>query len=484
MRAGVYTATAGDGHVSLLRGREWGERLGLLAPPELAALRTLATGWHLEADLPAASRPLLHRLHAGGWLDVRHELGGRPLVTVRPLGPHRARTGGGQRTAPTAPAAPGGPGGASASAALGGLSGRVPAVVPAEPLLSRFAVLRRDGDHLVLESPLASAAVVVHDAAVTALVHQLAAPAGEAAGVVDLPPPVVSELVAVLAAHGLVHDAAEERRPDLAGEQWSPHELWFHARSRGGYHDQPLGGTLWAAGRFDPLPARRARPPDTTGTRVELAGPEPAVAAPGPAPGFDASLDAVLRARRSIREQDGDRPLTVRQLGEFLHRCARVTQVAADGRQQVSLRPSPSGGALHGLELYPVVTRVDGLAAGMYHYDPFGHALDPVCGDGPLVRRLAALAGQASGAAVPQVLLVASCRFGRVMWKYQGMAYALVLKDLGALFQTMYLVATAMGLAPCALGCGDVELFAAATGLDPRVESSVGEFMLGSRAAR
>jgi len=45
----------------------------------------------------------------------------------------------------------------------------------------------------------------------------------------------------------------------------------------------------------------------------------------------------------------------------------------------------------------------------------------------------------------------------------------------------MYLVATAMGLAPCALGSGDTELFAKATGLDRLAEASVGEFMLGSR---
>jgi SagB-type dehydrogenase family enzyme len=61
------------------------------------------------------------------------------------------------------------------------------------------------------------------------------------------------------------------------------------------------------------------------------------------------------------------------------------------------------------------------------------------------------------------------------------MAYALVLKHVGVLCQTMYLVATAMGLAPCALGTGDSDLFAYATGLDYVAESSVGEFALGSR---
>ncbi|HET9143975.1 SagB family peptide dehydrogenase, partial [Actinophytocola sp.] len=184
----------------------------------------------------------------------------------------------------------------------------------------------------------------------------------------------------------------------------------------------------------------------------------------------------------SVREPDDAHPLTLAQLGEFLHRSARVRRAAQDDKTEVSLRPSPSGGALHGLEIYPVVSRVSGLAAGMYHYDPFAHVLEPVPAGDRAVRQLVGRASAAAGGShPPQVLLVVTARFGRVMWKYQGMAYALILKDLGALLQTMYLVATAMNLAPCALGAGDSALFAQATGLDELEEASIGEFMLSSR---
>jgi hypothetical protein len=44
----------------------------------------------------------------------------------------------------------------------------------------------------------------------------------------------------------------------------------------------------------------------------------------------------------------------------------------------------------------------------------------------------------------------------------------------------MYLVATAMGFAPCALGGGNSDVFAEAAGTDYYAESSVGEFVLGS----
>ena len=45
----------------------------------------------------------------------------------------------------------------------------------------------------------------------------------------------------------------------------------------------------------------------------------------------------------------------------------------------------------------------------------------------------------------------------------------------------MYLAATAMGLGPCAVGGGDADRFARAAGTDYCVETSVGEFLLGSQ---
>jgi SagB-type dehydrogenase family enzyme len=84
---------------------------------------------------------------------------------------------------------------------------------------------------------------------------------------------------------------------------------------------------------------------------------------------------------------------------------------------------------------------------------------------------------------VPQVLITFAARFQRMGWKYDGMAYAATLKNVGVMYQTMYLVATAMGIAPCGLVSGNSDLLAQAAGLDYLKESSVGEFMLGSRAS-
>jgi SagB-type dehydrogenase family enzyme len=77
--------------------------------------------------------------------------------------------------------------------------------------------------------------------------------------------------------------------------------------------------------------------------------------------------------------------------------------------------------------------------------------------------------------------VILAARFRRLAWKYASIACALTLKHVGVVYQTMDLVATAMHLAPCALGGGDSDLFARVAGIDYYEESSVNEFLLGSR---
>jgi SagB-type dehydrogenase family enzyme len=82
-------------------------------------------------------------------------------------------------------------------------------------------------------------------------------------------------------------------------------------------------------------------------------------------------------------------------------------------------------------------------------------------------------------AAAPQILITIAARFGRISWKYSSLAYALILKDVGVLFQTFYLMATDMGLGGCAIGIGNIDLFAKMTGIEFHVEGPVGQFAIG-----
>jgi SagB-type dehydrogenase family enzyme len=139
---------------------------------------------------------------------------------------------------------------------------------------------------------------------------------------------------------------------------------------------------------------------------------------------------------------------------------------------------------MHGLELYLTISRCDGIVPGFYHYDPQDHLLEHLSDLGALHQTLLADGCGAAGLqAQPDVLITLAARFGRTSWKYQSMAYALILKDTGALYQQMYLVATAMNLTPCGLGGGNSDLFAKAAGLDYYAETSVGEFLLSGKTS-
>ncbi|HEY2574032.1 MAG TPA: SagB family peptide dehydrogenase, partial [Verrucomicrobiaceae bacterium] len=260
--------------------------------------------------------------------------------------------------------------------------------------------------------------------------------------------------------------------------QWEFHDLLFHSRSRMGRHRHPFGGTWRFSGALPPLPA--LKPPMST-QRITLHHPDLQALETS-----DASFSHVSEARCSVRER-GEKTISAAQLGEFLHRSARMKELrAADPENprsyDVALGPCASGGALHELELYLAVWSCAGLEPGLYHYDPMAHELELLTGLGPGQRQLLFGACQSSGTETPpDVLINIAARFQRASWKYQSMAYALILKNAGALYQQMYLVATAMNLAPCGLGGGNSDLFAEAANLDYWEETSVGEFMLSGR---
>lgn len=355
-------------------------------------------------------------------------------------------------------------------------------------VLSRFAYLRCDGGQMVVESPLAHSRIVLHDPLATAIVAALAAPTtieqlALQAG--DMPTETIARLVDFLTEARIVQQtasAAPENEP--AGlHAWEFHDLLFHSRSRRGRSDAPFGGTYRLA--------HRSPPPAVKSVGVKEGYP---LDRPDPQrlERDDPPFALVQERRRSIRKY-GEQPITARQLGEFLYRTARVKEQwqvelpTPAGAVEIELtsRPYPAGGGLYELEFYTAVGACHGLAGGLYHYDPVEHRLDRVAAKSSYADELLDEAAASAGidAATLQVLIVLSARFERIAWKYESIAYSLVLKHVGVVYQTMYLVATAMGLAPCALGCGDSDLFARASGNDYYTETSVGEFLLGSRAS-
>lgn len=436
------------------------------APGLRLALQTLASSAAAEDELAEqvveadgiAALPhvyyLLTQLRALGLLSYSVAADGRPFLTLEPL---------------------------------------APSFRPAEPapdagqrfILSRFAYCRRLHATPALESPLAHARAILQGPAGAALPAALAEARSSrelAAAVQGIDEQSAHQALALLAGAGLVCEARDDGSPaedgDEALRQWEFHDLLFHARSRLGRNDAAAGGTFRFLGRIPPRPAIK---PPMSADLIPLHRPDLDRLMEA-----DLPLTRAIERRVSVREQ-GEPPITAAQLGEFLYRTARVRSLAepdpANNRPYaVSSRPYPGGGAAHELEIYLTIDACEDIPAGLYHYEPAQHALsrlsEPTAQTQALQRRACAASGMSRA---PQVLLTIAARFQRLSWKYESIAYATVLKDTGVLYQTMYLVAMAMGLAPCALGGGDADLLAEAAGLHYLEESSVGEFMLGSR---
>lgn len=320
--------------------------------------------------------------------------------------------------------------------------------------------MRPDGDVWLVESPLCGARIVLPRLA--ALDDPLVRRALAAAGFLDAP-----------------SLAEDDPRAEVL-EPWEFQDLLFHTHHRRGSHRDPFGARYPFMGEIDPPPARR---PEWTGERIPL------TRAADPSHGDPFAV--VLERRRSERRYRKDRLVAATELGALLDRAARIRSLrtvevrSASGRPgqvELSQRPYPSAGATHPLEIYPVVAQCRGLAPGVYHYDAFRHALVRIAPYNADAERVVADAKLAIDAqADPQVVLVIAARFARALWKYRSIGYANILRDTGALYQTLYLAATELELAACAVGTGHAALFGRITGLDPLAEGTVGEFLIGGR---
>ncbi len=272
-----------------------------------------------------------------------------------------------------------------------------------------------------------------------------------------------------------------EIEPMPSSTRWEPHDLLYRQISSGSAPNQ----SWHELGRSEPLPAVK---PSMSNEIVEL---KDAIDM-GEVP-----LTTALAERRSTREFDVT-PIPLDQIASFLAASARNARGDSAKRWNhvwmpgsYVARPYPSGGARYSLEIYLVVAkgRVEGLREGVFHYCPNRHVLERVSEGGEAAD--ATLAGVTSESFImppegvsrantlPPVLVIVTSRIGRITFKYGGVAYDLMLKEVGALLQTFYLVGTASGLGGCALGgCRGAQALMRPLA-DPLEEPVVGYYMLG-----
>jgi SagB-type dehydrogenase family enzyme len=352
-------------------------------------------------------------------------------------------------------------------------------------VLSRFAYLRRRGNDMILESPRAGALFRICDAKIAAAIATLSAPQqlSRLQRQAGFPGP---ELLALLVDSNIlfkIDPAGGDGRRASEGDEnlvlWDFHDLLFHTHSTEGRQANPLGGLYSYADVIAPPPAVR---PPWPGKKIDLSQ------LSAPAAEANSPYVKLLRERHSTRDFDDRQPITLAELAQFLENSARVqstwtSKLDPDGSGPdvaFTTRPYPAAGSAYELELYLAVANCEGLEPGFYHYDADRHALVPIAARAQELELLFQGAEYAMDVpAPPQILITIAARFNRISWKYSSIAYALILKDVGVLIQTLYMMATDMGLGGCAIGTGNIDLFAKMTGIDFHIEGPVGQFALG-----
>jgi len=244
---------------------------------------------------------------------------------------------------------------------------------------------------------------------------------------------------------------------------------------------------------WDPIELAVQRRTSCGGYWPDLAGPSPppvkprfadrpATELPPPAGLPAITLAHALEKRRSRRNYAA-RPLCLEELSTLLHHSARVVECVTDPQLgDRMLRPFPTAGARSELETYIVSVNISALEAGVYYYDASRHRLLKIRDLDAHFEQILRSVYTAAGGKLnrdPALILLITALFERLMWKYRNLALSLIYKDVGAFLQTLYLVATVLELAPCAIGSGDEAGNSRWLGLDPLCESQVGCFIAG-----
>lgn len=324
--------------------------------------------------------------------------------------------------------------------------------MPQRYVVSEYTIVSWREGAVEITSPVSAITFTYRDASVLRMLETFATPRA----IDDL---VFEDLAAWIRASVLVDADAREL---AAAHFWDRDALALHASSR--------------------IRSWRKTPVEPSAPAVAPRRSEEAI--PLASGSREGELAALLEARRSRRVW-AHAPIAFEAFSELFWLSARNRPT--DRTDHVS-RPYPSGGAAYSLELYPVVAEaaVERVPAGVYRYLPEAHALEPVAPLDDDSRRVLTAAGHTAAATEPPpVAILITSRYARQSERYGRLAYSLVLKEVGCLFQTFYLAAEALGLAACALGRGTPPgLLARLCGTTELEEPVVGEFAIGAAQRR
>jgi SagB-type dehydrogenase family enzyme len=157
-------------------------------------------------------------------------------------------------------------------------------------------------------------------------------------------------------------------------------------------------------------------------------------------------------------------------LATLCYEASGVLKTIAARSREIPFRAAACTGKLYHVDLYPVVADLDGLTAGVYHFDPRRFALD-VLREGDYRGVLAEATGGQNGVTAAPVTFVATSTWWRNAWKYRERTYRHAFWDSGTVLANLLGAAHALDYrAEIVAGFAD-EAVADLLGIDPETEA-------------
>ena len=171
----------------------------------------------------------------------------------------------------------------------------------------------------------------------------------------------------------------------------------------------------------------------------------------------------LLSDRRSCRVYTGEK-MSLMQLSFLLWATQGVKGIR--GKGYATLRTVPCGGARHEYETYLIISNVENVIPGVYHYLPMEHAIERIGGIENFPETVSAmLCGQKWAAKANVVFFWAMVAY-RAEWRYGIYAHRPALIDAGHIGQNLYLACTALNLGTCGVAAFSHDLCNKILGLD------------------
>lgn len=163
---------------------------------------------------------------------------------------------------------------------------------------------------------------------------------------------------------------------------------------------------------------------------------------------------SILLRRKSDRVYS-QKDISLLQLSYLLYMSQGVKEIR--GNNYATIRPAACGGARHEFETYLIVSHVEELKSGRYHYLPMSHELEYLGEVEDLKETIdQSVVGQV-WADRSSVMFYWSIIPYRCEWRYKFDAHRAALMDAGHVGQNLYLAATALHLGICTLASFDRE---------------------------